>query len=79
MKALDKEDGLFGAAIDVADPEPLPDGHPLLTHPKCIVTPHLSGHVDGEIELGADLAILNAERIGRGEKPVNQVDLSKGY
>lgn len=31
---------LAGAAVDVTEPEPLPVGHPLLTHPKAIVTPH---------------------------------------
>lgn len=29
-----------GAALDVTDPEPLPDGHPLWTLKRCIVTPH---------------------------------------
>ena len=44
MKALDSETSpLFGAAVDVTYPEPLPDGHPLYKHPRCIVTPHLSG------------------------------------
>ena len=32
---------LSGAALDVTDPEPLPAGHPLLTAPNCIITPHL--------------------------------------
>lgn len=29
-----------GAALDVTDPEPLPDGHPLWAEPRCIITPH---------------------------------------
>jgi phosphoglycerate dehydrogenase-like enzyme len=29
-----------GAALDVTDPEPLPDGHPLWTLDNCIITPH---------------------------------------
>ena len=28
-----------GAALDVTDPEPLPDGHPLWSEPRCIITP----------------------------------------
>lgn len=35
--------GLRGAALDVTDPEPLPEGHELWDAPNCIVTPHISG------------------------------------
>ncbi len=31
---------LGGAGLDVTDPEPLPDGHPLWSSPNCIITPH---------------------------------------
>jgi D-3-phosphoglycerate dehydrogenase len=31
-----------GAALDVTDPEPLPDGHPLWTMPNVIITPHVA-------------------------------------
>ena len=33
-----------GAALDVTDPEPLPIGHPLLEHPRVIVTPHVASN-----------------------------------
>lgn len=36
--------GKLGAAwLDVTEPEPVPDGHPLLTTPNCFLTPHLAG------------------------------------
>jgi phosphoglycerate dehydrogenase-like enzyme len=31
---------IAGAALDVADPEPLPDGHPLWTLSNCLITSH---------------------------------------
>jgi phosphoglycerate dehydrogenase-like enzyme len=36
--------GHLGAAwLDVTDPEPLPDAHPLWTAPNCYITPHTAG------------------------------------
>jgi len=32
--------GIAGAGLDVTDPEPLPDGHPLWTAPNILITPH---------------------------------------
>ena len=34
---------LAGAILDVTDPEPLPDEHPLRTLPNCVITPHVAG------------------------------------
>jgi D-3-phosphoglycerate dehydrogenase len=43
---------LAGAGLDVTEPEPLPVGHPLLDHPRVIVTPHVaSGTVAGRRRL----------------------------
>lgn len=36
--------GRLRAAMDVTDPEPLPDGHPLWSAPNCIITPHVGGN-----------------------------------
>jgi phosphoglycerate dehydrogenase-like enzyme len=35
--------GRIRAAIDVTDPEPLPDGHPLWNCPNLLLTPHVAG------------------------------------
>lgn len=39
VAALDSEE-IFGAGLDVTSPEPLPDGHPLYSHERAIITPH---------------------------------------
>jgi len=79
LAALDAPQGLFGAALDVTDPEPLPAGHALFTHPKCIITPHLSGDTEGEFDIGADILLANVERIREGGKIINLIDVAKGY
>ncbi|MCD6048637.1 MAG: D-isomer specific 2-hydroxyacid dehydrogenase [Verrucomicrobia bacterium] len=43
--------GQLGAAwLDVTEPEPLPEGHPLLSLPNCYITPHVAGGHQGEAE-----------------------------
>ncbi|MGA9670434.1 MAG: 2-hydroxyacid dehydrogenase [Terracidiphilus sp.] len=37
------QSGRIRAALDVTDPEPLPDGHPLWTCPNLLITPHVAG------------------------------------
>jgi phosphoglycerate dehydrogenase-like enzyme len=37
------QSGKIRAAVDVTDPEPLPDGHPLWSCPNLLITPHIGG------------------------------------
>ena len=37
------QSGRIRAALDVTDPEPLPDGHPLWMCPNLLITPHVAG------------------------------------
>ncbi len=37
------QSGRIRAALDVTDPEPLPDGHPLWSCPNLLITPHVAG------------------------------------
>lgn len=46
---------LWGAALDVTNPEPLPKDHPLWENPRCIITPHTSGTTFGQLEKTEDL------------------------
>lgn len=79
LAALDAEGGLFGAVLDVTDPEPLPSGHPLFTHPSVIVTPHTSGSFEGYFDSGADVLLAQGDRLKQGLSPINAVDPAKGY
>lgn len=58
---------IAAATLDVTDPEPLPDGHPLYAHPAVRLTPHVSGAVpDSERRLiDALLANLDSWLAGR--------------
>lgn len=40
-----------GAVLDVTEPEPLPEKHPLRHMEKVVLTPHISGISWGEISL----------------------------
>jgi phosphoglycerate dehydrogenase-like enzyme len=43
LEAALRAGAIGGAALDVTDPEPLPDGHSLWSAPHLIISPHLAG------------------------------------
>ena len=59
--------GRLTAVLDVTDPEPLPDDHPLLHLPGCVVTPHLAGSQGTELNRLAELAIEEISRFAAGQ------------
>ncbi len=69
------EDGtIAGAAIDVAEPEPLPSDSPLWHAPNLIISPHVAGAGgEGYFRYLADMAAENVVRFIRGETPQNLV------
>ncbi|POH67272.1 hydroxyacid dehydrogenase [Cryobacterium zongtaii] len=68
-----------GAAIDVTDPEPLPDGHPLWSEPRCLITPHMADTPEMTAPLLAERIRLNvAALLGNGPF-VGVVDPAAGY
>jgi phosphoglycerate dehydrogenase-like enzyme len=70
---------IAGAALDVTDPEPLPDGHPLWDLPNCIITPH-TADTEAMIQprLNARIA-ANVKRFVAGEDLIGLVDPDAGY
>ena len=65
--------GRITAVIDTTDPEPLPEGHPLLDLPGAFVTPHLAGSTGTELTRLADAAVEEVERFADGRPPRSQV------
>ena len=71
--------GVAGAALDVTDPEPLPDGHPLWSQPRALITAHVA---NPDATLRRDLAELVGEQVRRlaaGEPLLSPVDRDAGY
>lgn len=71
--------GRLGAALDVFDEEPLPEGHPLWSLPNAILTPHVSASTDRFLPRAAELFCDNLARFRDGRRLRNQVDLEAGY
>jgi len=68
-----------GAALDVTDPEPLPDGHPLWDLANCLITPHVGNTPAMGLPLLADRVEENVRRRVAGEPLVGPVDTDLGY
>jgi phosphoglycerate dehydrogenase-like enzyme len=68
-----------GAALDVTDPEPLPDGHSLWTEPRCIITPHTANTIAMAAPLLAGRVRENVRRRIAGENLLGLVDPEAGY
>jgi phosphoglycerate dehydrogenase-like enzyme len=70
---------IAGAALDVTDPEPLPDGHPLWDAPNCIITPHSADTPEMIRPLLAARIRENVRRFAAGEELIGPVDPALGY
>jgi phosphoglycerate dehydrogenase-like enzyme len=78
VTALD-DGAIAGAALDVTDPEPLPDGHPLWSQPRCIITPHTADTLEMVERPLARRIKDNVTRFAVGEPLVGVVDPVAGY
>jgi phosphoglycerate dehydrogenase-like enzyme len=68
-----------GAALDVTDPEPLPDGHPLWDAERCIITPHTADTIEMIRPLLARRIRDNVAAFAAGQPLIGQVDTALGY
>lgn len=72
--------GQIGAAgLDVTEPEPLPDGHPLWALDNCLVTPHTANTQAMAAPLLAARIAENVRRFAAGEPLEGLVDPDLGY
>ncbi|MCG8919474.1 2-hydroxyacid dehydrogenase [Actinokineospora sp. PR83] len=65
--------GRLRAALDVTDPEPLPEGHPLWSAPGLLLTPHVAGSCTGHRERAYRVVAEQVARFVAGDKPQNLV------
>lgn len=72
--AAEVERGRLRAALDVTDPEPLPDGHPLWSLPNVLVSPHAAGDTAGSLRRAFEFAGAQIRRLAAGEPLQNVVD-----
>jgi phosphoglycerate dehydrogenase-like enzyme len=67
------EAGRLSFALDVTDPEPLPDGHPLWSAPGVLITPHIAGGTTAMLPRMAALVRDQLERLRDGRPLRNLV------
>jgi phosphoglycerate dehydrogenase-like enzyme len=74
-EALTREcvSGRLEAYLDVTDPEPLPAGHPLLSLPNVLVTPHIAGAQGSEVRRIGSYAVDEVARYVAGEPLLGEV------
>jgi phosphoglycerate dehydrogenase-like enzyme len=78
LRALD--DGRVRlASLDVTDPEPLPADHPLLSHPRVRISPHVSWSAPGMLGRSVERFVENLQRYLAGDPLLGLVDPGAGY
>jgi phosphoglycerate dehydrogenase-like enzyme len=78
VDALDRG-AIAGAALDVTEPEPLPDGHPLWGRLNCIITPHTADTSEMMDRLLAARIRDNVARFAAGKPLEGVIDPAAGY
>ncbi|WP_270887141.1 2-hydroxyacid dehydrogenase [Pedococcus sp. 5OH_020] len=66
------EKGRLSAAVDVVEPEPLPEDHPLWTAPNILITPHVGGMSSAFAPRAGRLIAQQLERLSQG-RPLENV------
>jgi phosphoglycerate dehydrogenase-like enzyme len=67
------------ATLDVTEPEPLPENHPLYARDRIRITPHMAGRVETSNRRFAPHFAANLQRFLKGEPLADLVDYARGY
>jgi phosphoglycerate dehydrogenase-like enzyme len=67
------------ATLDTVDPEPLPAGHWLYSHPKVRLAAHVSWYTPQMLQSANEILLDNLGRFQRGEPLMHVVDAAEGY
>ncbi len=72
---------IYGAAVDVTDPEPLSENHPMWEIPNLMITPHISGqyHLKETLNRIIQIAGRNLKAVRENRDIENEVDFASGY
>jgi len=78
IKAL-SENRIRGAALDVFDQEPLPQGHPFYAMENVLLSPHCADHTSDWLDNASRFFLAQLERFMSGQHLLNVVDKRLGY
>lgn len=73
-EAILRHAGRLRFGLDVTDPEPLPDGHPLFAAPDVLITPHVGGDTTAFRPRAVALLRSQLALIGAGKSPAHVVN-----
>jgi len=73
------ENRIRGAALDVFDQEPLPQGHPFYSLENVLLSPHSADHTFGWLDNAMRFFLAQLTRFRHGETLLNIVDKASGY
>ncbi len=74
-----REGGIGGAALDVTDPEPLSDGHPLWAMDNVMITPHVANTWNMALPELVEMVRRNVANFSEGKELEGLVDPALGY